>query len=196
MNYVLQSVFLVVLSFWAAVVTATDEPAFTVLATMDDVEIRQYGPAVQARTSAPASVTSSRGFRTLAGYIFGGNSQEQEIAMTAPVERSLARSDNYMAFYMPEQFEMEGLPAPDDSAVTLHAIPARVVAVLSFSGWTRESVVQDKVQALLGTLSSHGIETSGEPTLARYNPPWTPPWSRRNEVMVEIPVTQEGWLHF
>ena len=166
---------------------ATEEPAWTLLDTQGDVELRQYEPIVQARTPAPAGAKSSSGFRTLAGYIFGGNARNQEIAMTAPVEQTLAENNNYMAFTMPEQHSRNSLPEPDDSSVTLHQVPARTVAVIKFSGWAREHVVEEKVRDLLVTLSSHGIEPQGQPSLAQYNPPWTPPWKRRNEVMIEIP---------
>jgi hypothetical protein len=179
-------VVLVILLETAVAANATEEPSWTLLNTLGDVELRQYEPAIQARTPTPVGATSSSGFRTLAGYIFGGNAQEQEIAMTAPVERTLATANNYMAFTMPQQHSMENLPEPDNSSVSLHQVPAKTVAVIRFSGWARDAVVQEKVQELLATLSSHGIEPLSDPSLAQYNPPWTPPWMRRNEVMVEI----------
>ena len=107
--------------------------------------------------------------------------------MTAPVERTLAEEDNYMAFTMPEQHTRESLPQPDDGNVTLHQVSARTVAVIKFSGWARGRVVQEKTQELLVALAAHGIEPQNQPSLAQYNPPWTPPWKRRNEVMVAIP---------
>ena len=187
-------VIFLVLSETAMTAHATEEPTWVLLDTQDDVELRQYEPVVQARTPTPAGSKSSSGFRTLAGYIFGGNARKQEIAMTAPVEKTLAEDNNYMAFTMPEQHSRDTLPEPDDSGVTLHEVPARTVAVIKFSGWAREQVVQEKVQNLLATLSSHGIEPQSEPSLAQYNPPWTPPWKRRNEVMVEIPGQTTSFL--
>ncbi|MFT4520664.1 MAG: hypothetical protein ACI9JM_003069 [Halioglobus sp.] len=180
-------VIFVMLSEIAVTAHATEEPAWTLLDTQGDIELRHYAPVVQARTPTPDGVTSSGGFRTLAGYIFGGNASKQEIAMTAPVERTLAENDNYMAFTMPEQHSRDSLPEPDDRSVTLHQVPARTVAVIKFSGWARDQVVQEKVQDLLATLAAHGIEPQSQPLLAQYNPPWTPPWKRRNEVMVAIP---------
>ena len=187
-------VIFLMLSEIAVTAHATEEPEWTLLDTQGEIELRQYVPVVQARTPAPAGASSSSGFRTLAGYIFGGNASKQEIAMTTPVERTLAENDNYMAFTMPEQHSRDTLPEPDDSGVTLHEVPARTVAVIKFSGWAREQVVQEKVQNLLATLSSHGIEPQSEPSLAQYNPPWTPPWKRRNEVMVEIPGQTTSFL--
>ena len=169
-------------------VRAAEEPTWTLQGTLGEIEVRQYEPLVQARTPTTAGSQASSGFKTLAGYIFGGNAREQKIAMTAPVESTLARENNYMAFTMPEQHSMESLPEPDDRSVTLHQVPKRTMAVISFSGWAREEIVQEKLKLLFSTLYSHGIEPLDEATLAQYNPPWTPPWSRRNEVMVEIPV--------
>jgi hypothetical protein len=165
---------------------ATEEPAWTLLDTLGEVELRQYDAVIQARTPMDEDPDSSGGFRTLAGYIFGGNAQEQKIAMTAPVERTLSLENNYMAFTMPRQYSMEKLPEPEDKRVSLHEVPSRTLAVMRFSGWARDGVVQKKVQELLSTLSSHGIEPLGDPSLAQYNPPWTLPWLRRNEVVVDV----------
>lgn len=169
---------------------ANEEPVWSPVATLDDVELRSYAPVVQARTALPGGIDSSDGFRTLARYIFGGNDRSQEIAMTAPVEQTLTGTDDYMAFYMPAELKLDQLPEPNDDSVTLHAVPARTVAVIAFSGWARDKVVQENSQALLATLASHGIELRGQVSLAQYNPPWTLPWKRRNEVIVEIAARQ------
>jgi hypothetical protein len=60
------------------------------------------------------------------------------------------------------------------------------VAVIAFSGWARDGVVQEKTEELLATLAAHGLQSQSEPILAQYNPPWTLPWNRRNEVMVKV----------
>ena len=179
---------LFVLSGGFSIANATEEPAWTLIDTLGDVEVRHYEPLVQARTLTSGTAGSSGVFRTLARYISGGNVPGQEIAMTAPVERSLSSEKNYMAFNMPEAMTRESLPQPNDDKVTLHEVPARTVAVMTFSGRARNESVQEKVRALLATLASRGIEPVGEVTLAQYNPPWTLPWNRRNEVMVEIPA--------
>lgn len=179
------------IAWTAAFVNATNaavEPAWQSVGTLGDVELRSYGPLVQARTPMPGGEQSSGVFRTLADYIFGGNSLGQEIEMTAPVLRSMASEDNYMAFIMPEALKLDRLPVPNDDRVTLHAVPAKTVAVISFSGWARDKAVQENRQVLLDTLASNGIEPRGLIVLAQYNPPWTLPWLRRNEVMVEIPA--------
>ena len=186
MRKILSSVLLLILSWTAAMSNAVEEPAWSLLETVGDVELRQYEALVQARTPMPEGARSGSGFRTLAGYIFGGNADDKEIAMTAPVEQTLATGGNYMAFTIPREHSLDDLPRPDDDRVSLHPVPAKKMAVISFSGWARDAVVEENVRILLATLDEHGIETLGQPVLAQYNPPWTPPWKRRNEVMVEI----------
>lgn len=165
---------------------AIEEPSWSLVAQLDNVEIRQYEPVIQARTLIDNSNASSGGFRTLADYIFGGNAHEQSIAMTAPVEETLSDDDAYMAFTMPSEYSLEELPAPSDGLVTLHEVSSRTMAVVSFSGWARESVVEKQTQILLETIEAHGWVAVGTPSLNQYNPPWTPPWNRRNEVMVQV----------
>ena len=163
-----------------------EEPAWTLMVQLENVEIRKYEPVIQARTLIDNQGQSSQGFRTLAAYIFGGNVQEQAIAMTAPVEERLSDEGAYMAFTMPSQYSLEDLPVPTDSMVTLHTVPSRTVGVIEFSGWAREAVVAKQTRMLLETLEEHGWVVLGAPSLNQYNPPWTPPWKRRNEVMVEV----------
>ncbi|CAA0095565.1 Uncharacterised protein [Halioglobus japonicus] len=164
---------------------AIEEPSWTLVTELDNVEIRQYESVIQARTPIGESDKATGGFRTLANYIFGGNAQEQEIAMTAPVEERLGDDDAYMAFTMPSQYSLEELPAPSGELVTLHEVPARTMAVVSFSGWARDGVVEEQTQILLDTIESHGWVVVSSPFLNQYNPPWTL-WGRRNEVMVEV----------
>ena len=164
----------------------TEEPSYTLVAQVESVEIRQYEPVIQARTVMDDKSQTSSGFRTLLVYIFGGNAKEQSIAMTAPVEETLSDTDVYMAFTMPSQYSMEDLPEPTNKLVTLHEVPARTMAVVQFSGWARDAVVEEQTRLLLSTLAAHGWVVVGTPSLNQYNPPWTPPWSRRNEVMVQV----------
>ncbi len=168
-----------------AMADKVEEPAYTSLGELDEVELRRYAPSIQARTSLADSGQTNSGFRRLAGYIFGGNDREMEIAMTAPVEETLEEEPT-MAFTMPSEHRMEDLPAPDDASVELVAVPERTVAVIAFSGWATGGKVADKTEELMTTLKNNGIEASGSPSLNQYNPPWTPPFMRRNEIMVAV----------
>ena len=170
-----------------------EEPAFTAIGTIGAVELRRYAPSIQARTSLSDSGQTNAGFRRLAGFIFGGNDENMKIAMTAPVEETL-EPEPTMAFTMPSEHRMEDLPTPDDGAVQLVEVPERTVAVIAFSGWATGGKVADKTEELLATLETSGIEITSPPSLNQYNPPWTPPFMRRNEIMVGIGAIPDGIL--
>ncbi|MFT5484208.1 MAG: hypothetical protein ACI9GW_002871 [Halieaceae bacterium] len=163
-----------------------EEPAYTLIDTIDDVEIRQYSPVIQAVTSLPDSAESGSGFRRLAGFIFGGNDAKHEIAMTAPVQETLGTERPEMAFTMPGSYTLDTLPIPDDDGVRLMEIPQRTVAVIAFSGWATRSKIDRYTEKLTRIVESHNLEQASVLMLNQYNPPWTPPFMRRNEVMLEI----------
>ena len=163
-----------------------EEPGWELLTTLGKIEIRQYEPSIQAVTRLRSSRGTSAGFRRLAGYIFGGNEREQSIAMTAPVQETLGQGRPEMAFTLPAEYTMADLPAPNDSDVTLRAVSGRTVAAIRFSGWATGRKVAQNETVLMAKLQEHGIETAGLPMLNQYNPPWTPPFLRRNEVAVTI----------
>ena len=158
-----------------------EEPEYALLETLEGIEIRRYEPTIQAYTSM-----DSGGFRNLAGYIFGGNSDKEEIAMTAPVATTMGETDAQMAFTLPSAWTMENLPSPDDEKVLLREMPAFTAAVIEFSGWARRGAYTKQLQKLSQTLDQQGITTIGEPILNQYDPPWKLPFMRRNEVMVAI----------
>ena len=168
-----------------------EEPRWELLETLDKVEIRHYAPTVQAVTEIPDSAGTSEGFRRLAGYIFGGNDNSQSIAMTAPVQETLTAGSPTMAFTMPAEYALEELPAPNDQRVSVIPVPARTVAAIRFSGWATGGKVAKMQKRLLTTLAEHRIEVTGEPVLNQYNPPWTAPFLRRNEIAIEVRWTEE-----
>jgi hypothetical protein len=165
---------------------SVEEPQYDVLKSIDTVEIRYYAPVVQAVTRLTGTEDTSAGFRILAGYIFGANDQEQKIAMTAPVRETLTAESPEMAFTMPVEYALEQLPAPKDERVILQNEPAKTVAVLRFSGWATDSRVDRFEQELRAILATNAIETTGVASLNQYNPPWTVPFLRRNEIMIEV----------
>ncbi|MDV8058227.1 heme-binding protein [Rhodococcus sp. IEGM 1343] len=183
----------------------TEEPPHTSRRLTDAVEIRRYEPRIAAQTTVDADEDEARqeGFRRLAGYIFGGNGGKQKVAMTAPVSKSPADSkkiamtapvsstpgnDGWVVrFFMPAEWTMDTLPTPDDDRVTLTEVPAETVAVLRFSGGRSRDDVEPQMAALTEALRAHDIEMLGEPMTWFYDPPWTLPPLRRNEVVVAIP---------
>jgi hypothetical protein len=164
---------------------AIEEPAFEVRQRWDEeqIEIREYAPRVMAVTEM--AERENDGFRVLAGYIFGGNAREQEIAMTAPVQQTMSGPAE-MAFMMPAEYAFDELPEPNDARVAFRQAPAYTAAVIRFSGWANAEKADANWQKLRGFLIREGIEIVGEPTLNQYNPPWTLGFLRRNEIIVPV----------
>ena len=176
-----------VTSVMATQAIAIEEPVYQVEKAWEaeQIEIRAYAPRVMAVTGMDEDTDG--GFRVLAGYIFGGNAEEEKIAMTAPVQQSMA-GEKEMAFMMPAEYALEDLPAPEDQRVSFREAPAYTAAVIQFSGWASAEKADEKWQQLRGFLISEGIDITGEPTLNQYNPPWTLPFMRRNEIIVPVAV--------
>lgn len=170
---------------------AVEEPEYQLLERLDGVEIRHYEPTVQAVTELASKNETSGGFRRLAGFIFGGNEKQQSIAMTAPVQETLGEARPLMAFTMPAGYSMDDLPGPDDARVEIREVPARTMAVVSFSGWATEGKIERMTDKLNKSLAEYGIDTMGPAMLHQYNPPWTPPFLRRNEVVIEVDLVAE-----
>lgn len=118
-----------------------------------------------------------------------------KIAMTAPVtvepqvgsgEKMVQAKRWKVHFVMPAEYTMATLPKPKNPAVSLREVPGKRQAVLVFSGFAAESRVQEKTDELIAWLNTKQIKPIATPQLARYNPPWTLPFFRRNEILVEI----------
>ena len=164
---------------------AIEEPVYQVEKAWEaeQIEIRAYAPRIMAVTGM--NEDSDSGFRVLAGYIFGGNAEEQKIAMTAPVQQTMA-GEKEMAFMMPAEYALKDLPQPEDQRVSFREAPAYTAAVIQFSGWASAEKADENWQQLLRFLTAEGIDITGEPTLNQYNPPWTLPFMRRNEIIVPV----------
>ena len=163
---------------------AIEEPTYQVekVWEAEQIEIRAYAPRVMAVTGMD---DSNGGFRVLAGYIFGGNAEEKKIAMTAPVQQSMA-GEKEMAFMMPAEYALEDLPEPEDQRVSFRTAPAHTAAVIQFSGWASAEKSDKNWQQLRRFLIAKDIDITGVPTLNQYNPPWTLPFMRRNEIIVPV----------
>lgn len=185
----LRALALVIVGGFSHMSHSIEEPRYEVVKSLEGVEIRHYEPTIQAVTVLPGSASSSEGFRRLAGFIFGGNERQQKIAMTAPVQETLGAPSPTMAFTMPAQYSFEQLPAPDDGRVTLQDVPAKTVAVVAFSGWATRAKVERYERELLKSLKANEISTTGSSSLNQYNPPWTLPFLRRNEIMIEVKLS-------
>jgi hypothetical protein len=180
-----------------------EEPKFTLALKDGAFEIRDYAASIVAEVTVTGDQkeASSKGFRLLAGYIFGGNATRQKIAMTAPVTKTATSEkiamtapvtliagvgDWLMRFTMPARYALANLPLPNNKAVRIRAVPAARFAVLRFSGLAGEAKVAAKIARLKDFISARGMIAVGPSSIARYNPPWTPWFLRRNEVMFPV----------
>ncbi|MFT4824545.1 MAG: hypothetical protein ACJAUG_000596 [Halioglobus sp.] len=168
-----------------------EEPRWELITKLGAVEIRQYEPSIHAVTRLSSSGETSQGFRRLAGYIFGGNEQSQSIAMTAPVQETLAPETPEMSFTLPAEYALEDLPVPDDDSIFIRPVPGKTVATIGFSGWATDGKVARQTTELLSVLEQNAVTVIGVPILNQYNPPWTVPFLRRNEIAVEIQWSPE-----
>lgn len=191
-------------SLWGYFSSKVEQAAYTVLSKTSGYEVREYAAHIeaQAMVAGPYDEALSKGFRIIAGYIFGGNKQKEGIAMTAPVREqntssekiamtapvvASTRGDSRMiAFVMPKSYTLESLPTPTDARVHLVEVPAKKMAALRFS-WSRGGGRVGAMETrLLAALSRDRVAVLGTPSYAGYNAPWTPPWMQRHEVLVEV----------
>jgi hypothetical protein len=201
---------------WSGHVMAIEEPKYEVLLTDGPYEIRHYAPVLIAETLVEGDMdeASSKGFRLIADFIFGNNQvsgsmtsekiamtapvilapQSAKIAMTAPVtvapqsEGANMQSTHQwrVNFVMPSRYTLSSIPQPKNSAVNLREVPSKHFVVYSYSGFNTVARVQSKTQEAMAWALTKNLKTIGAPQLARYDPPWTLPMFRRNEIMVEI----------
>ncbi|MGF2943855.1 SOUL family heme-binding protein [Mycobacterium sp. Lab-001] len=183
----------------------TEEPAYTRQELTDTVEIRNYGSRIAAQTTVPGDQERARnvGFRRLARYIFGGNRGGQAIAMTAPVGQHATAGQQIamtapvaqtgddgrgwvIRFFMPSTWTMDTLPTPNDDQVRLVTVPPQTVAVLKFSGDRSPQAVADRIAELRNVLRNNDIVPIGGADAWFYDPPWTLPCRRRNEVAIPV----------
>ena len=170
--------------------------------------IRVYDPVVEAQVTVKADNYKSainKGFRELFNYITGSNTVNQKISMTAPVltqQKSQniemtapvlisESSDNNdkswtIAFVMPDDMTLKNAPTPTSDKVKLFEKPQTKVAVIQFSGFLNKQAIESNTKKLKDWIKENNLETTGIPQAAGYNPPWTIPFLRTNEIMIPI----------
>ena len=185
----------------------TEEPAYQVVEVLGPhMEIRAYPPRLAAETTVPVQgdkSPQSRAFGAIAAYIFGENQSRatiamtapvdmqlqdmgQSIAMTAPVDVATASRAMTMRFFMPSSYTQASLPVPNNPDVRIVTIPAQVFAVRQYSGLSDETDVAKQAALLQSALQSTVWQSISAPRAYYYNPPWTLPMLRRNEVVLEV----------
>jgi hypothetical protein len=188
----LASSFAAMLSRWQLARLFSEKARYEIESIDGDFEVRKYAPRVHAETvlnAAPWQQSLNAGFERLANYIAGANSQQMKIAMTAPVlvtVGAMDRATRTVSFKIPDSEPFDTLPVPNDRQITLRRIPARRVAALRYSGSYGSEIPAQKRQELLARVRAAGLLPIGDVTFAGYDPPWTLPWLRHNEVQVEV----------
>jgi DNA gyrase inhibitor GyrI len=184
-------------------IRSANEPNYQVLNEYGHIQIRHYPALVVAQTEVNGDYKngSSQGFQRLAGYIFGNNKKQQKIAMTAPViqEQEAETLDMtapviqqksgavwLMAFVLPSGYSLSSAPVPLDPSVLIKEIPEKEVAVIRYSGSLSEQGIEEKSEELTQWLTQQGQKTISASRSAAYDPPWTLPFLRRNEVHIDI----------
>lgn len=186
---------------------AIEEPKFTLLEKDQSFELRAYEPKLIAEVSLDGDLSeaSRKGFKLIADFIFGNNtaqtgksekismtapvavkSSSAKIAMTAPVGLQPSNNGWRVYFVMPSQYTLLTLPKPNNPQVTIKQIPSQKFAVIRFSGLVGEEKMAEKVAELNQWIAQKNLKALSGPELARYNPPWTLPFLRRNELMIEV----------
>ncbi|MDG1945744.1 MAG: heme-binding protein [Halioglobus sp.] len=202
------TIILTAIMMHSGLLMATEEPAFTLIKQSESFEVRLYAPRIIAETAVSGNMkkASSSGFKAIANFIFGnnrdpGSGQAESISMTAPVILQSSSVDAFAAsnaasdgseqawevsFFMPSQYNLESLPKPNNSAVKVRSLPASYAAVMRFSGFSGAGKVAENTRALQQWIQQQELSILGTAQLARYNPPWTLPFMRRNEIIIEV----------
>ena len=184
------------------VMSDVETPSYRIVESQKDIEIRHYDPMIVAKVKIVGDRENSlrQGFQLLADYIFGNNTILQDIAMTAPVQQQTYKKISMTApvqqramdtswevsFVMPSGYSLVTLPRPNNDSIVLEEIPAEKFAVIIFSGTSSSENIEKYEKKLMRYLARNNIKAIGTPKYAFYNPPWTLPQMRRNEVMIKI----------
>ena len=179
-----------------------ESPHYTVVSREGPIELRQYAPALMAEVQVQAdrSAALRAGFRILAGYIFGGNTSTDKIAMTSPVTQTASEkiamtspvtqsgADGIwtVSFMMPSSYSLETLPVPNTNTIRFVETTPSTKLVMQFSGWATAGRLQDYEHQLRRHALRNGIKIAEPAQYAYYDDPMTLPWKRRNEVAFAV----------
>ena len=179
-----------------------EHPKYSVVKKDGNIEICDYPSMIVAEVdvSGERDPALNQGFREIANYIFGNNLSSRKVGMTAPVTQQASQKiamttpvtqqgdgKNWQVrFIMPAKYTMQTLPKPNNPSVKLKEIDSEMFAVIRFSGLAGKASLDRHTKELEAYLRSNNMKALGAPTYAFYNPPWTLPFLRRNEIMIEV----------
>jgi len=180
----------------------TQQQVYSVVGQHDGFELRRYPECIVASIEVTSSFerAGNSGFSALVSYITGNNQSRSKMAMTAPViqEKGVGLVQEYpvleqqagdnhiISFVMPEGWTMDTLPDPVDQRVVLREVPVELVAVDQFTGRWSKSSYQARLETLERRIKRAGFEIVGVARFARFDPPWTPWFMRRNEIQIPV----------
>lgn len=185
-------------------IRSVEEAGYTVIQQQEPFELRRYDSLVIAQTTVAADFDDASGiaFRRLFDYISGANRQQQKISMTAPVIAADTAGETIdmtapvvaeasaqgwrFAFVLPRDIDLASAPQPTNPDISLVAVPVRTVAVARYSGSWNEASYRDNLRRLQQWMADEGLRPGSTPRVAGYDPPWTLPFLRRNEVLVDV----------
>ncbi len=180
--------FIVFQTYTSMALDNSETQAYKVVHIEDDFEIRFYPATTLATITSSAKSykeLGSSGFSKLAGYIFGGNSSKQKIAMTSPVHMDITDSISTMSFVMPAEYNKDNLPLPNNSEVKIQTTTDEYVAAISFGGFASDKKIKENKEKLESALKANSISYYGHFRFLGYNPPYQL-FGRRNEIIVSI----------
>jgi SOUL heme-binding protein len=166
----------------------TETQPYTVLRKEKDFEIRHYPSVTMATITSSAKSyreLGSSGFRKLAGFIFGGNSTKESIAMTTPVHMDIQDSASTMSFVMPSTYNPENLPQPNDGDVKIVTTAEEYVAAITFGGFASDDDIEKYTKKLEAALQAAGISYYGHFRFLGYNAPFQL-IDRTNDIIVSV----------
>jgi effector-binding domain-containing protein len=182
---------------------AIEEAKYKVLEKDKKFEIRDYSPHILAEIIVEGDLeeAGNKAFNRLFRYISGDNRSRKKVAMTAPVSQQPMGEKIKMtapvgqrrvqekwavSFMMPASYTLETLPEPEDPNITLRRVPARRMAAVRYTGfWSKKRYLRYKLELELW-INERGLTIVGDPIWARYNPPFTPWFLRRNEILIPV----------
>ena len=191
-------IFLTAAVFVGPIMSDVETPEYKILKTEGNIELRRYDPMIIALVNVNGTRRDAigKGFRLLADYIFGDNVAQRtiidpagtresiKIAMTAPVQQQSVDGGWQISFVMPSEYTIETLPSPTNKLITIRTEDSSDFFTITFSGVNSDENIEKNQKILINYLKINNISISSKPIYAFYNPPWTLPFLRRNEILI------------
>lgn len=187
---------------WSVIGSRAEQLKYQVVSKNGDIELRDYAPMLVAEveTTGEREEAITEGFELLADYIFGNNKSREKVPMTAPVTQQPSEKIAMTApvtqksidgkwqvhFIMPAKYNRASLPQPNNNKIKIREVSEKRYVVIRFSGLPTQNMLAEKLKQLKKFVQQNKLEQISEPTYAFFNPPWTLPMMRRNEIMIEV----------